>query len=148
MSRFGRQDGVAGGTLEARFFDVLHADGDDLIDRPLRERIAVLEAVAGGLRIPGHVTADPAKRRSGAGTRRSAAGHEGVMVKALDSPYEAGRRGGAWRKVKPVRTLDLVVLAAEWGHGRRQGWLSNIHLGRAIPTTPARSSWWARRSRA
>ena len=58
-----------------------------------------------------------------------AAGHEGVMVKALTSPYEAGRRGGAWRKVKPVRTLDLVVLAVEWGSGRRQGWLSNLHLG-------------------
>jgi DNA ligase 1 len=62
-----------------------------------------------------------------------AAGHEGVMVKAVDSPYEAGRRGGVWRKVKPVRTLDLVVLAAEWGHGRRQGWLSNLHLGARDP---------------
>ena len=58
-----------------------------------------------------------------------AAGHEGVMVKALDSPYQAGRRGATWRKVKPVHTLDLVVLAAEWGHGRRTGWLSNLHLG-------------------
>src|SRR5204862_7660830 len=62
-----------------------------------------------------------------------ATGHEGVMVKALDSRYDAGRRGGAWRKVKPVRTLDLVVLAAEWGHGRRQGWLSNLHLGARDP---------------
>ena len=57
------------------------------------------------------------------------AGHEGVVVKALDSPYQAGRRGATWRKVKPVHTLDLVVLAAEWGHGRRTGWLSNLHLG-------------------
>ena len=65
--------------------------------------------------------------------RTLAAGHEGVMVKALDSTYDAGRRGGAWRKVKPVRTLDLVVLAAEWGHGRRQGWLSNLHLGARGP---------------
>jgi DNA ligase-1 len=60
-------------------------------------------------------------------------GHEGAMVKALDSPYDAGRRGGSWRKVKPVRTLDLVVLAAEWGSGRRQGWLSNLHLGARDP---------------
>src|SRR5207248_9372351 len=64
-----------------------------------------------------------------------AAGHEGVMVKALGSTYEAGRRGAAWRKVKPVRTLDLVVLGAEWGHGRRQGWLSNLHLGARDPGT-------------
>jgi len=63
-----------------------------------------------------------------------AAGHEGVMVKALDTPYEAGRRGAAWRKVKPVRTFDLVVLAAEWGHGRRRGWLSNLHLGARDPS--------------
>ena len=62
-----------------------------------------------------------------------ARGHEGVMVKALGAPYDAGRRGGSWRKVKPVRTLDLVVLAAEWGHGRRQGWLSNLHLGARDP---------------
>ena len=64
-----------------------------------------------------------------------ATGHEGVMVKALDLRYEAGRRGAAWRKVKPVRTLDLVVLAAEWGHGRRRGWLSNLHLGARDPDT-------------
>jgi DNA ligase 1 len=64
-----------------------------------------------------------------------AAGHEGVMVKSLDAPYEAGRRGSGWLKVKPVHTLDLVVLAAEWGHGRRQGWLSNLHLGARDPAT-------------
>lgn len=67
-----------------------------------------------------------------------AAGHEGVMVKALSSRYDAGRRGKAWRKVKPVRTLDLVVLAAEWGHGRRRGWLSNLHLGARDATDPER----------
>src|SRR5207248_6050163 len=66
-----------------------------------------------------------------------AAGHEGVMVKALGSTYEAGRRGAAWRKVKPVRTYDLVVLGAEWGHGRRQGWLSNLHLGARDPRSGA-----------
>ncbi len=64
-----------------------------------------------------------------------ATGHEGVMVKALASPYDAGRRGALWRKVKPVKTLDLVVLAAEWGHGRRRGWLSNLHLGARDPET-------------
>jgi len=74
------------------------------------------------------VTADPAEADRFAATAL-AAGHEGVMVKALDAPYQAGRRGGSWRKVKPVLTLDLVVIAAEWGHGRRVGWLSNLHLG-------------------
>ena len=66
-----------------------------------------------------------------------ARGHEGVVVKALDAPYEAGRRGAGWLKVKPVHTLDLVVLAAEWGHGRRQGWLSNLHLGARDPDAAA-----------
>jgi DNA ligase-1 len=64
-----------------------------------------------------------------------AAGHEGVMAKALDAPYEAGARGGAWLKIKDATTLDLVVLAAEWGHGRRTGWLSNLHLGARVPGT-------------
>jgi len=76
-----------------------------------------------------------------------AAGHEGVMVKALAAPYLAGRRGAGWLKVKPVHTLDLVVLAVEWGSGRRRGKLSNIHLGARDPS-PANSSWWERLSRA
>ena len=84
------------------------------------------------LRLPA-VRTDDARRADAFAAEALAAGHEGVMVKALDSPYEAGRRGGSWRKVKPVRTLDLVVLAAEWGHGRRTGWLSNLHLGRPRP---------------
>lgn len=126
MRRFGSHDG--GGRLGALFFDCLHLDGEDLIDRPLYERIGVLEDVAGPWRIPGTVTADPAEAASVLDAAR-AAGHEGVMVKTASSFYEAGRRGKAWRKVKPVRTLDLVVLAAEWGHGRRRGWLSNLHLG-------------------
>jgi DNA ligase-1 len=128
MSRFGRQDGVAGAGLQARFFDILHRDGTDLLDEPLDVRLAVLEEVVGAHRVPGVIVDDPhdaAAFLAGA----LAAGHEGVMVKAIGSPYEAGRRGGSWRKVKPVETLDLVVLAAEWGHGRRQGWLSNLHLG-------------------
>ncbi|MCB9372292.1 MAG: ATP-dependent DNA ligase [Microthrixaceae bacterium] len=128
MARFGTRTGDAGAALGARFFDVLHVDGTDLLDAPLVERRAELERVTGVAAIPQVTTDDP---DVGAAflAESLAAGHEGVMVKALDSPYQAGRRGKAWRKVKPVRTLDLVVLAAEWGHGRRQGWLSNLHLG-------------------
>jgi ATP-dependent DNA ligase I len=118
--------------LEARFFDVLHVDGDDLVDRPLRQRLEVLDRIAGRWRIPGRITGDPAEAQAVLDESLDT-GHEGVMVKAADSPYEAGRRGGAWRKVKPVKTLDLVVLAVEWGHGRRQGWLSNLHLGARDP---------------
>jgi DNA ligase-1 len=130
MSTFGRAGGDSGGerSLTVRFFDVLHLDGDDLIDEPLARRLEVLDAVAGPWRVPGILTDDPDVATAFA-ERTVDAGHEGVMVKALSSTYDAGRRGGAWRKVKPVRTLDLVVLAAEWGHGRRRGWLSNLHLG-------------------
>jgi DNA ligase-1 len=78
-------------------------------------------------RLPAIVTADPDEAESFL-ARALTAGHEGVMIKDLDAPYDAGRRGGAWRKVKPVHTLDLVVIAVEWGHGRRRGWLSNLHL--------------------
>jgi DNA ligase 1 len=125
MSSFGSH---APSVLAGRFFDVLHVDGDDLLDAPLVDRLAVLDRVAGQWRVPSVLTGDPATATAffdGA----IAAGHEGVMVKAAGSPYEAGRRGGAWRKVKPVQTFDLVVLGAEWGHGRRRGWLSNLHLG-------------------
>jgi DNA ligase-1 len=129
MSRF---DLDAGSTLTIRFFDCLHLDGDDLVDRPLLERLEALERVTGPWRIPGIVTDDPTAAEAFL-AESLASGHEGVMVKDIRSPYEAGRRGSAWRKVKPVRTLDLVVLAAEWGHGRRRGWLSNIHLGARDP---------------
>jgi DNA ligase-1 len=125
MSSFGSD---AASKLGAYFFDVLHVDGDDLVDRPLTERLDVVQAVVGERRIPGIVTASPDEAAAFLDAA-IAAGHEGVMVKAVDSTYDAGRRGGAWRKVKPVRTLDLVVLGAEWGHGRREGWLSNLHLG-------------------
>jgi len=128
MSRFSRQTGDAGAALGARFFDVLHRDGTDLLDRPLAERLAVLDEVCGVAAIPRIVTADAGVAAAFADDAL-ARGHEGVMVKALDSTYDAGRRGGSWRKVKPVRTLDLVVLGVEWGSGRRQGWLSNLHLG-------------------
>jgi ATP-dependent DNA ligase I len=115
-------------------FDALHLDGDDLLDTPLAERAGRLEAAAPGLTIPRKLTtdADEAQRVL---DEALAAGHEGVVVKDAASPYAAGRRGKAWRKVKPVRTYDLVVLGAEWGHGRRQGWLSNLHLGARDPET-------------
>jgi DNA ligase-1 len=121
-------DPVPGVALQAFFFDVLHLDGEDLLDRPLHERLSLLDTIAHPMRLPALTTADPVQAADFA-AGALAAGHEGVMVKALDAPYQAGRRGGSWRKVKPVRTLDLVVLAAEWGHGRRTGWLSNLHLG-------------------
>jgi DNA ligase-1 len=117
------------------FFDLLHLDGEDFIDRPAAERFAALESlVPEQWRVPRLVTADAAQAT---GFFRAAldAGHEGVVVKALDSIYDAGRRGAGWVKVKPRHTLDLVVLAAEWGHGRRKGWLSNLHLGARDPET-------------
>ena len=120
---------VAGeGHLRPFFFDLLHLDGTDLVDLPLAQRIEQLDRVTGPMRMPGTLTDDPAVAEVVL-AEALAAGHEGVVVKAAGSAYEAGRRGKAWRKVKPVHTLDLVVLAAEWGHGRRRGWLSNLHLG-------------------
>jgi ATP-dependent DNA ligase I len=113
-------------------FDVLHVDGEDLLDTPLQERIARLQEIAGAHRIPGILTDDPAAAQRVLDDA-IAAGHEGVVVKDATSLYAAGRRGKAWRKVKPVQTYDLVVLGAEWGHGRRQGWLSNLHLGARDP---------------
>jgi DNA ligase 1 len=115
-------------------FDLLHLEGDDLLDTPLEARAAQLEAVAPHLRIPSVVTSDPetARRMLDDALR---AGHEGIVVKDAASLYNAGRRGKAWRKVKPVRTYDFVVLGAEWGHGRRRGWLSNLHLGARDPST-------------
>jgi DNA ligase-1 len=115
--------------LSPFFFDCLHVDGEDVIDRPARDRLAVLDnCLPPPLVVPRIATneVDVAQRFLDDTLAR---GHEGVMVKALDAPYEAGRRGAGWLKVKPAHTLDLVVLAAEWGHGRRQGKLSNIHLG-------------------
>ena len=111
--------------LTTWFFDLLHVDGRDLLGAPLRERAQELaRVVPERWRVPRALDDFPAFAASAL-----AAGHEGVVVKDLDAPYDAGRRGGAWRKVKPVHTFDLVVLAAEWGHGRRTGSLSNLHLG-------------------
>jgi DNA ligase-1 len=111
------------------FFDVLHVDGHDLLDLPARERLAAIEPVLPpGAWVPRLVTARAGDAQAFFDDAL-ARGHEGVVVKSLTAPYEAGRRGAGWLKVKPVHTLDLVVLAAEWGHGRRQGLLSNLHLG-------------------
>jgi ATP-dependent DNA ligase I len=116
-------------------FDLLHHDGTDLIDAPASERFARLVEIAPAeLVVPRLVTADPAQAEEFF-AEAVARGHEGVVVKSLDAPYGAGRRGSEWIKVKPRHTLDLVVLAAEWGHGRRRGWLSNLHLGARDPAT-------------
>ena len=115
-------------------FDVLHVDGEDLLDTPLGERSARLEAIAPQLKIPGVITSDSAEAERVLDDALRA-GHEGVVVKDAVSLYGAGRRGKAWRKVKPVKTYDLVVLGAEWGHGRRRGRLSNLHLGARDPGT-------------
>ncbi|HWN26411.1 MAG TPA: ATP-dependent DNA ligase, partial [Actinomycetospora sp.] len=105
-----------------------HRDGVDLVDEPLERRRTELAAIAPDHVMPG-VVRPSAQEAAEAVEASLAAGHEGSMVKALDSTYSAGRRGRAWQKVKPSHTLDLVVLACEWGSGRRRGWLSNIHLG-------------------
>ncbi len=115
------------------FFDLLHLDGRDLIDEPATERQRLLAAVLpADLRVPRIVTSDVADAERFFADAVSR-GHEGVVVKSLAAPYAAGRRGSEWIKVKPRHTLDLVVLAAEWGHGRRRGWLSNLHLGARDP---------------
>ncbi|QZY30628.1 ATP-dependent DNA ligase [Nocardioides coralli] len=125
-SRTAMDEGVE---VTAYFFDLLHVDGRDLLDSPGSERAEALAAlVPEASRVPRVVTADLAEAQAFT-DRALAAGHEGVVVKSLTAPYAAGRRGAGWVKVKPVLTLDLVVLAVEWGSGRRQGWLSNIHLG-------------------
>ncbi|MBY3552265.1 ATP-dependent DNA ligase [Modestobacter lapidis] len=137
MSRFGSAAADAGVLLSPFLFDLLHLDGRDLIDEPLSVR---LDALAGlladdeqaALRMPAVRRPSP-EQAAGVLDAALSAGHEGVVVKALDAPYAAGRRGRAWQKVKPVHTLDLVVLGAEWGYGRRSGTLSNIHLGARDP---------------
>jgi DNA ligase-1 len=121
--------------LTSYFFDLLHVDGEDLVDAPGRERFDRLAAVLPPeLVVPRTVTTDLAEAERLFADVVSV-GHEGVVVKSLDAPYEAGRRGAGWVKVKPRHTLDLVVLAIEWGSGRRRGWLSNIHLGARDPAT-------------
>src|SRR6476646_5630450 len=110
-------------------FDILHADGEDLLDQPAEQRGRRLAAILPeSMRVP-RMLVGSAEQAVAFQADTLARGHEGVLVKSLDAPYAAGRRGAGWIKVKPRLTLDLVVLAAEWGHGRRQGWLSNLHLG-------------------
>ena len=114
--------------LRGFFFDVLHVDGRDLIDEPARVRLTELDRLAGEHVVPRLVTSSPAAAHEFFDELVSA-GQEGVVIKSLDAPYAAGRRGAGWIKVKPRHTLDLVVLGVEWGSGRRRGYLSNIHLG-------------------
>ncbi len=137
MRRFGRKLDVEAMRkalpLRCFFFDALALGGETLIDRPGRERVAALDtALPGELRIPRIVTSrvEVAEEFVKGALEQ---GHEGAMAKALDAPYEAGRRGAGWLKVKQAHTLDLAILAAEWGHGRRRGFLSNLHLGAYDP---------------
>jgi len=134
-SRTATQDFGAEVPLTVFLFDALHLEGADLIDLPYGKRHAKLAlAVPAGLLMPRLVTAS-ADEATAFFKDALAHGHEGVVVKSLTAPYAAGRRGAGWIKVKPRHTLDLVVLAVEWGHGRRRGWLSNLHLGARDPAT-------------
>ena len=141
MSRFGRagegdsDPQTNASALTGVFFDIIHRDGLDLIDLPLSDRVGHLDAVTG----PDH---QPQRRRATTVADAEsfmrevlAAGHEGIMLKDPASPYAAGRRGSAWLKLKPAHTLDLVVIAVEWGSGRRRGWLSNLHLAARDPSS-------------
>jgi DNA ligase-1 len=133
LKRFGRRQKVAELCaripLSVRLFDCLHLDGEDLIDADYRERMQRLDATVDvAMRVPRLVTSQPARAIDFL-RQAIAAGHEGLMAKSLQSSYQAGSRGADWHKIKPVHTLDLVVLAAEWGSGRRRGRLSNLHLG-------------------
>ena len=136
MQRFGRKLDVdrlrSEIPLTPFLFDCLYADGESLIDTAQDARVARLETIAPSIVVPRLVrpTAESAAHFLEETLRR---GHEGLMVKSLVAPYAAGRRGQQWLKVKIARTLDLVILAAEWGHGRRTGWLSNLHLGARDP---------------
>jgi DNA ligase 1 len=133
-SRTAQADHAGGVAVTPYFFDVLTVDGRPLLDAPAAERLAALDAlVPEQHRVPRLRTDDPAAAEAFA-REALAAGHEGVVVKSLSIGYAAGRRGSGWVKVKPVHTLDLVVLAVEWGSGRREGRLSNIHLGARDPS--------------
>lgn len=126
---------VGGAGMQPWFFDVLHVDGRDLLDQPLHERLQVLDRVVPAAHRVDRVATEQVGQAHAHLVASLAAGHEGVVVKSRDTPYEAGRRGAGWVKVKVAHTLDLVVLAVEWGSGRRRGWLSNLHLGARDPDT-------------
>jgi DNA ligase-1 len=147
-SRFGRGAGRGGKDrtvdiaaarasqpLSMFVFDLLHLDGEDLLDQPTSERVAALDAIVPKAHRVDRLITDDADAAQRFLDVTVDAGHEGVMAKSLTASYEAGRRGAGWLKVKPVHTLDLVVLAVEWGSGRRTGKLSNIHLGARDPVT-------------
>jgi DNA ligase-1 len=139
MRRFGRRLEVeklrSELPLTPFFFDCLYRDGQELIDQPTDDRVRALTEVVPPAHLIARRVTDSVEQARGFLASSLAAGHEGVMVKALGSAYEAGRRGGSWLKVKRAHTLDLVVLAVEWGSGRRSGWLSNLHLGARDPRT-------------
>nr|PZN24190.1 MAG: ATP-dependent DNA ligase [Mycolicibacterium hassiacum] len=143
-SRFGRGGGRGGGRFDVAaaraaqplsvfVFDLLHVDGTDLLDLPTSRRVEALDALVPSAHRVDRLVTDSHDAAARFLDRTLAAGHEGVMAKSPSAPYEAGRRGAGWLKVKPVHTLDLVVLAVEWGSGRRTGKLSNIHLGARDP---------------
>jgi DNA ligase-1 len=139
MKRFGRQLKIEAArdaqALSLFFFDCLYCDGESLLDAPTETRVARLRAVMPErTHVPRLVTSELATADAFM-TEALARGHEGAMAKALDAPYAAGRRGASWLKLKLAHTLDLVVLAVEWGSGRRTGWLSNLHLGARDPET-------------
>jgi len=138
-SRFGRSVDIAKAResqpLSVFVFDLLHLDGEDLLDRPTSERAAALDAIVPKAHRVDRLITDDADAAQRFLDVTLDAGHEGVMAKSLTAPYEAGRRGAGWLKVKPVHTLDLVVLGVEWGSGRRTGKMSNIHLGALNPAT-------------
>jgi DNA ligase-1 len=138
-ARFGQRTDVAAARaaqpLSVFFFDLLHVDGTDLLDLPATDRLAALDAIVPAAQRVDRLTTSDGAAAAAFLAATLAAGHEGVMAKSPAAPYEAGRRGAGWLKVKPVHTLDLVVLAVEWGSGRRTGKLSNIHLGARDPAT-------------
>ena len=139
MRRFGRKLDIHQARSELPLspfaFDVLHLDGTDLVDQPYLERMRALDAVVPETaRVPRLLTESPEEAEAFY-ARSVQQGHEGLLAKGPDSLYEAGRRGASWLKLKPAHTLDLVILAAEWGSGRREGWLSNLHLGARDPAT-------------
>jgi DNA ligase-1 len=138
-SRFGRSVDIAAAResqpLSVFVFDLLHVDGEDLLDWPTGERVAKLDALVPKAHRVDRLITDDSEAAQRFLDVTLDAGHEGVMAKSLTALYEAGRRGAGWLKVKPVHTLDLVVLAVEWGSGRRTGKLSNIHLGALNPAT-------------
>jgi DNA ligase-1 len=139
MSRFGRKTGDAAQRralpLSVFFFDCLLRDGEPLVDRGAGERHDILRQILPATLVTPSLITDDAAKADDFYEDALARGHEGLMAKALDAPYEAGRRGAGWLKLKRAKTLDLVVIGAEWGSGRRKGWLSNLHLGARDPRT-------------